>query len=468
MKRDPGAGAAAQSYFFEGNRSLEAGNLARAEACFRAALRAHARFAEAHANLGYVLEQTRRVDEAEACYRRSLELSPRNALVRQNLGALLARRKRLDEAEDQYRQAIALDGAAPVAWSNLGALLACMKREPEAERCFRKAMALDPSYKGAPFNLGYLLLRQGRFDEGWACLDANKGKDELAASLRCARWSGEPLAGKTVLVLHEAGHGDMIQFCRLTRLLKERGAKSVAMLCHPGLRALFATLDSVDKLIGLDERFAADGWDYWTPLLSIARHCGVRADAIPAQIPYLRADPERAARWAPLLPVRAAGQLRVGLVWKGNPNFENDAERSIASLHVLAPLWSVAQARFVSLQKGAGQDEALHPPAGQAIAALGPLMNDFADAAAIMVGLDLVICVDTAAAHLAGALGRPCWVMLPDYKTDWRWMAERSDSPWYPGTMRIFRQDASGRWPPVVAAVAAALQKLAQSPTRVR
>jgi ADP-heptose:LPS heptosyltransferase len=152
--------------------------------------------------------------------------------------------------------------------------------------------------------------------------------------------------------------------------------------------------------------------------------------------------------------------LRVGLVWKGNPRFENDADRSLRSLRDLAPLGEQSGIRYFSLQKGAGEDETASAVAPFPITALGADIVDFSDTAAIMMNLDLVIAVDTAAAHLAGALGRRCWVMLPDYKTDWRWLAERTDSPWYPEVMRLFRQDSSGTWEPVIAEIKNALTEL--------
>ncbi len=218
----------------------------------------------------------------------------------------------------------------------------------------------------------------------------------------------------------------------------------------------------MDTLIGYDEQIEASGRDYWTPPLSIPHYCHTRLDTIPATIPYLRAVPERIAQWQPLLPAEG---IRVGLVWKGNPQFENDAERSIHAPDLLAPLGSVPDVRCISLQKGAGEEEAEHPPAGLPLIHLGSQIQDFADAAAIIASLDLVICVDTAIAHLAGALGRPCWVLLPDYKTDWRWLTGRSDSPWYPGTMRLFRQPEMGNWAAVIAEVRIALAEFARTLT---
>lgn len=435
------------------NHHFAEGDLSQAEAGFRAALAVDADFAEAHGNLALLLESRGLPAEAEEHYRRALALKPHLAQLHLNFGALLAAQKRFAEAESAYREAIALDPGAPAAWSNLGALLASAKREDEAEACHRQALLLDPAYAKARFNLSYILLRQGRFAEGWQCLEARAHYAELSMHLPCPRWAGEPLAGKSVLLGFEYGHGDMIQFCRYAPLLKGRGAARVGLLCHPALRRLFGSLRGVDEVYAFDQPFPLDTWDYWTPPLSLPGLFGTDLFSIPAHLPYLHADP-------PALD-GAADELRVGLAWRGNPRFENDAERSLPGLATLTPLAGVERVTLFSLQKGVGEDEAATPPAGMKIVDLAGRIGDFADSAAIVAALDLVVCVDTALAHLAGALGKPVWVMLPDYQCDWRWLTERPDSPWYPGVMRLFRQTQRGDWSAVVENVAAELQKLA-------
>ncbi len=446
----------AETLFFEGTDHMAAGGAASAEACFRAALALAPDMAEAHANLGYLLDERGADGEALACYERAVALDPDMAQAHLNHGTLLARLKRLDEAEAAYTQAILLAPDAPAAWSNLGGLYAGMKRDAQAEQCCRQALALDEHHAKARFNLGYVLLRQGRLEEGWQCLEARDWSAALQAHLDCPRWQGEPLQAKSLLIGYEAGHGDMIQFARYAAVLKRLGAARITLLCHPALKTLFATLDGVDQLIAFDEHVPRTGWDCWTPLMSIPFHCHTRLDSIPAAIPYLHAPAGAVAHWRARLPAQG---VRVGLVWKGNPKFENDADRSLPGLEVLLPLGQVDGVHFVSLQKGAGEAQARHPPAGLALLHLGSQIGDFADSAAILANLDLVICVDTAIAHLAGALGRPCWVLLPAYKTDWRWLDQRTDSPWYPGVLRLFRQSAAGDWTGVVQEVQAALEQ---------
>ena len=447
----------AEALFFQGTRCMEIGDVTGAEASFRKSIQLAPNFAEAHANLGLLLDRQGVTDAAEVYYRRSIELNPAIPETHLNLGAFLANKKRFNEAEVAYRQAIALSPDSPAGWSNLGVLYACMKREEEAEQCYRTAMSLDDSYATARFNLSYLLLRQGRLEEGWFCLEARNSYAAPATHLSCPRWRGEALVGKSILISYEAGHGDMIHFCRYATVLKVQGAASITMICHPALKTLFATLDGVDAIISFDEQIPAAGWDFWIPLLSIPHCCKTGIDSIPAMIPYLQVATSRVEKWAPRLP---KGGFRVGLVWKGNPLFESDADRSLPSLGMLTPLGAVAGVHFISLQKGAGEDEAAHPPIGLPLINLGYELDDFADTAAVVMGLDLVICTDTAIAHLTGALGKPCWVLLSEYKTDWRWLTERTDSPWYPGIMRLFRQPVMGDWDAVIAEVVAALEQL--------
>jgi Tfp pilus assembly protein PilF len=434
---------------------METGDDAGAEACFSRAVRIAPEFAEAYANLGLLLEKRGDTEGAENCYRCSIGLNPGYTETYLNLGVLCAAQKRFYEAEAAYRQAIALCPDSHAGWSNLGVLYACMKREAEAEECYRKALSLNDSYRTARFNLSYLLLRQGRFEEGWYCLEARNWYAALTDQLDCTRWQGESVAGKSILICFEAGLGDVIQFCRYAAVLKAQGAALITLICHPPLKALLAELESVDTVIAFDEQIPSSGWDYWTPLLSIPYYCKTRLDNIPAKIPYLQAPKDRIGKWAAQLPKNG---LRVGLVWKGSTQFENDADRSLCSLEVLAPLGAVANVSFISLQKGAGEDEAANPPSGFHLTRMGSQLTDFADTAAVVTNLDLIICVDTAVAHLAGALGKPCWVLLPEYKTDWRWLTDRTDSPWYPGVMRLFRQQAAGDWSTVVAEVVTELE----------
>jgi len=437
------------------------GRFPEAEAAFRQALAIQPEYAEAHYNLGILLAALNRAEEAEAAYRRALALRPAYAEAHSNLGVLLAKRQRHGEAEAAYRQALAARPAFAEAAINLGALLAALNRPEEAETMFRRALALRPGCVKASFNFALLLLSLGRFNEGWRLLETRYHPEQIDRRVFFPRvpfpqWQGEPLAGKSVLVWQEQGYGDEIQFCRLAAQLKARGAARVGLACKAPLGALLETLAGVDAVYPEAAGQTFPPYDYWTFLLSIPGHLGLDADGIPAALPYLRALPERVRQWQARLP---AARPRIGLVWKGSGEHGNDACRSLRGLATLAPLWSVRGAAFISLQKGAGEAEALQPPRGQALTAVGQDIQDFADTAAIVAQLDLVICVDTAVAHLCGALGRPCWVLLPYVQTDWRWLRGREDSPWYPGVMRLFRQGQSESWADVAERTAAALRQ---------
>ena len=437
--------------FHEGVRLMGAGDAPGAEGAFRQALALAPHVAAAHINLGLLLTQRGAYAGAEQHYRTALARDPQQLQAYLHCGALLALQKRFTEAEALYRQALVIDPHAPGALSNLGVLLACTQREPEAEACYRAVLAITPEHRNAAFNLAYLLLRQGRFEEGWRAFEARDWYARLEQHFAFPRWHGEPLAGKRLMIGFEAGHGDMIHFCRYAQLARARGAAHIAIVCHPALKVLFARLDGVDAVFGFDEDVPRTGYDYWTPPLSFPWLFETRADTIPAPLPYLHADPAKLAAFAALT---ATSGLRVGLAWQGNPRFENDSDRSLASLAILAPLFDVPGVAFFSLQKGATAPS--FP-----LTDLAPHLHDFDDTAAAIMQLDLVIAVDTAVAHLAGALGQPVWTLLPAFKTDWRWLTRRTDTPWYP-TMRLFRQDAPGDWSGVADALTAALRDLAR------
>ncbi len=459
-----------KALFFEGNKLLTSGDTEGAERCFLAALALNPDFAEVLCNLGLLRERAGSLEEAEALYQRAIALRPEGVQFSMNLGVLLMKRRRFVESEFFQRQALQLAPNLAEAWSNLGVLLACTKRENEAEQCYRIALQLDPTHTKASFNLSYILLRQGRFEEGWRFFEVRHWHwyDRLSHHFTFPRWQGEDLHGKSVLIAFDAGHGDMIQFCRYASVLKTMGVKRITLVCHPTLKILFHTLSGVDEVFSLQEEVPNAGWDFWTPPLSLPYYCRTRLENIPADIPYLAADPRVVAKWSRWLGGRRLESLDmcVGLVWKGNPHFENDSERSLPSLDILAPLGTLSGVHFISLQKGMGENEAHDPPRELPLLATSLNdLNDFADTAALIACLDLVISVDTAVAHLAGALGKPCWVLLPDYLTDWRWLTERTDSLWYPGNMRLFRQPSGGGWSSVVSTLVDALRDWINHPT---
>lgn len=447
--------AGAEKAYLAGLQALLDGDDALAERCLREAMAIDPEHADAAANLGYVLSKKTGSDDAEKFLRLAIQLDPRCAEAFLNLGGLLTTSKRYAEAEAICINAVSLRPQSPQSWSNLGVWYARQKREAEAEQCYRTAMSLDATHLASRFNLSYLLLRQGHYEEGWQCLEARRWYAAIEDRVACPRWQGESLQGKSLLITYEAGHGDMIHFIRYARVLRRQRPRSIDLVCHPALKALFAGQSDLDRVYAFNESVPQSDWDFWTPPLSIPYHCKTRLQTIPDEIPYLRASAEKLALWAPQLP---AGPRRVGVVWKGSVGFENDADRSLPSLEVLVPLGEFSHIRFIGLQKGAGENIAGSSAASALrMENIGPRFEDFSDTAAVVSQLDLVISVDTGVAHLAGALGVPCWILLPDHLTDWRWLKDRRDSPWYPDVVRLFRQTRAGDWSDVVAEIKNAL-----------
>lgn len=437
----------AAAHSLRGGELLSAGDAAGADAAFQLALQSDPEQVFALSNLAWMREQEGLFDHAESYYLRALAQTPDDVHLLQNLGALLMRLRRPFDAERINRRVLALAPELPSSWSNLGALLAAMQRETQAERCHRHAIALDGAYANARYNLAYLLLRQGRLAEGWQMLEARAQPTAFGDYFRFPRWQGELLSGKSILICPEAGMGDMLMLCRYASVLREQGATCVSILCHAPLKALLQTLADVDSVLAIGEAVPADGWDYWVPVLSLPGLCGTTLETIPAATAYLRAQTQSVQDWAERLP---PARLRVGLAWKGNAQFENDDARSLSNLDALAPLGEVEGVHFVSLQKGAGENDV---STAISLVAGGAALADMADTAALIANLDLVISVDTAVAHLAGALGKPCWLLLPDYLQDWRWLSGRLDTPWYP-SMRLFRQPSIVGWEPLIRHVA--------------
>ncbi|MGF6532835.1 tetratricopeptide (TPR) repeat protein [Paraburkholderia sp. GAS206C] len=424
------------------------------EALFRQLLHVRPHLADVHNQLGSLLQDQGRFSEAEAAYRQAALLRPDRVEFHYNLGVVLRPLGRWREAAQAYQRAVETNRGFVMGYSNLGNVLKELGRLPEAEDAYRDALAIRGDYHVAKFALATLLISMGRFEEGWQLYeerheDPNSIQHRTQKIIGRPRWRGEALAGKRLLVWQEGGLGDAIHFGRYFSLLKAQGAAEVAFVCGPALQRLFARAEGVDAVLSHEAgRAKAACYDYWTSPLSAPLYLGTTLETIPSPM-RLKPDPSLVESWR----VRLAGLppgRRIGLVWKGNAKHQNDAHRSLRSLAMLAPLWSVPGISFVSLQKGEGEDEAAAPPVDQPLSHLGSEIADMADTAAIVAQLDLVICVDTSIAHLAASAGTPCWVMLPAEEVDWRWMHERSDSPWYPGTIRLFRQPLCGQWPVVI------------------
>jgi hypothetical protein len=429
-----------------------------------------------------------RLDEAVASCERALAFAPSRFPYLVCLGLCRLAQSQPEAAEAQFRRAIAADTGQAIGWANLAAALDAQGRDAETMDALQRAESLESGSPDDPecfVDIGARLFAQGRnqealdlFERNLAARPSARGHGKYALALLTAGrliegwhqyefrwlseallpyrsdsgrppWAGQDLSGKTVLLRIEQGFGDAIQFLRYAPFLKALGATTL----------LVDFSDLAPGFDGVDRVFSGSGpapeYDYYVNLMSLPRVFGSSPDAIPARVPYLHVSPERPARWRQ----RLAGidALRVGLVWAGNPSHLRDRERSVA-LGVLRPLSGIEGVRYVSLQVGPAAAELSAETGFQSLPDLGREVSGFADTAAIIANLDLVVCVDTAVAHLAGALGKPVWLLLPQ-QADWRWMEDRDDTPWYP-TMRLFRQRARGDWAGVVERVAAELREL--------
>jgi hypothetical protein len=322
---------------------------------------------------------------------------------------------------------------------------------PEALAAFGRAVALKPDAAMPAFNKGLALLLTGQFAEGWPLFE-RRLQLGVVRSIEQPIWRGENLAGRVLLLHAEQGLGDTIQFCRYAPLAARRA--TVVLEVQPPLLPLLAGQPAMPKLVARGD--ALPKFDLHCPLLSLPLAFGGEPSAFPSPAGYLAADPARVADWAPLLP-RSEGR-RVGIVWSGNPKHRSDANRSLP-LAALLPLLECG-ATLLSLQNELrDSDRALFDATPQ-IARLASPFRDFADTAAVIAQLDLVIAADTSVAHLAAALGKPTWILLP-FAPDWRWLLDREDSPWY-ASVRLFRQSARGDWAGVIERVRQAL--LAEAP----
>lgn len=414
------------------------------------------RRADAYINMGVALKKLGRVADAIAAYRTALEIAPDDPGALNNLGTALQEEDRYEEAADCFRQAIAAKPESGDAYVNLGLALRALGRVDEALEAARQGADRNPGQAEARTGLGFLLLLKGDLEAGFREYEWRTRMADFPSPRRhfsIPAWDGGDCAGRTILVHDEQGVGDAIQFIRYAPLLKARGAR-VVVECNTQLTRLLSSMPGVDAVIG---RFTQPPpVDAYVSLLSLPHLLGTTPETVPAEVPYLFAEPELAARWGERLGPRRG--LRVGLVWAGNPEFKDDRNRS-PGLAAFRPLLDVPGVEVYALQKGNGRRdlETWPEPLPPNFTDLGPEIGNFADTAAAMRHLDLVISSCTGPTHLAGALGRPTWTVLP-MACDWRWLDHGDTTVWYP-TMRLFRQERRGEWGPVVERVRTALEE---------
>ena len=395
---------------------------------------------------------------AEVFCRSAVIAAPEDARTHYNLGVVLAKRERFEESLACCRKAIELNPAFAPAYTNFGFCLSALNLIAQARRAFAIARQLDPENPIPTLNEGIAALALGDYAAGWQGFAARwqlpayaKFKRSFAKPL----WNGEDIAGKTLFLYPEQGFGDSIQMARFVPLLAARGAK-VIVEAQPALVELMRGVKGAAQVISKGD--AAPEFDFYCAMMDVPHALNITVDTVPAQIPYLFADAAQIEHFRALSPRRAA--RRIGLCWAGRASHENDHNRSLP-FAALAPLlarndgkWGDSE--WVSLQRLVPARDTV-PLAESAVLNWGQEFADFSAAAAAIMTVDIVIAADTAIAHLAGALGKPVWVLLPFY-ADWRWLMERADSPWYP-TARLFRQKKRGDWAAVIESVGAALDQ---------
>jgi tetratricopeptide (TPR) repeat protein len=459
---------------------------AEAEAHVRRALALNHGYASGHKMLAELLTERRDVNGALAAYERLVELEPRNVAAHNNSALLLRKMGKLDEALAAALRASAIDPDNPLLRFNMlmmkrdDSVLAeatalcrrALEQNPasaeilvnlavctqfsghydEAAECLERAVALNPEHREAAFNLSLLLLLRGDYARGWRMYEERWRLLEVAKPrLSQPEWKGEDLGGRTILLIAEQGYGDSIQALRYVPQVAARGGRIALRLDRPLVR-IAASLPGNPVIV--PKGAPLPPFDVWCPMLSLPGIFNTTAETM-ATGPYLRPRSGLVERWRSRLGDR--GGLKVGLVWAGSPIHVNDYRRSIG-LEGLKPLLGVPGISFVSLQVGprAADVTTLQPGT---VADISSELADFAETAGAILNLDLVIAIDTAVVHLAGALGRPVWVMLP-FCPDWRWLLEREDSPWYP-SVKLYRQPTPGDWDSVAQRVAADLGVLA-------
>ncbi len=450
IELDPETG---QAYADLGVALYRLGRFDEAVASYRRALDLVPGMPETLKDLGNALRGLGELDEAAASYRQALDTAPNDAVAHYNLGVVLLERESVEAAIASFRTALALDPALAVAECNLGSALMDLGRIDEALTCYGRAIALDPDDPEGYWNEALAHLTAGDFARGWPKYE---WRWEIARSTDTRRvfapplWLGaEDVAGKTVLLHAEQGFGDTLQFVRFVRMVAERGAR-IVLEVQPALRRLLAATPGAAEVIARGDPLPE--FYLHCPLMSLPLALGITLDSIPNETPYIQIDAALQRDWQARLGARRG--LRVGLAWTGKIK-QQGVGRNRIPFETIRPLTEIAGIEILSLQKDVPPDDLAALEASPTVARLGETLGDFADTAALIAALDLVITIDTSVAHLAAALGKPVWLLL-HASPDWRWLTKRTDSPWYP-TVRLYRQESFGDWAGVVARMAQAL-----------
>jgi hypothetical protein len=387
---------------------------------------------------------------AEAAYYEAVAYAPQNPFALNNLGMLLMERDCLDEAIGFYRRALAAKPVFPEALNNLGNALKAQNRLAEAVDVYGEGLRQKPDFKDLQYNDALAHLKLGNMPVCWSKFESRWHTAYLKNVRRNFTqpryWGDEPLAGKSILLHVEQGMGDTLQMVRYVKLLRERGAARVYLEVQPVLKSLLSAMQDVAGVYATGEPLPP--FDTYCPMMSLPLVFGTTMESLPREVPYVHVRPERVAQLA--IELESCPHPRIGVCWKGNPAFKHDKERS-PGLGPFLKLLSVTGVQFVNLVPDCRAEflEATGDSGFDLGRELMPTAEGFEETAALIANLDLVITSDTAVCHLAGAMGKPVWVLLALVAADWRWLLDRDDSPWYP-TARLFRQQTKGDWNAVI------------------
>jgi len=442
----------AKQAFLAAAQRHQAGDNDGAMKLYMRALELYAPFADAYNNIGVILRAQEKLPAAAACFRRALTIRESNSAVYSNLGNVLWQMLRFEEAASAFKRSLELDPARPETLHNLGLLLHSMGDYPEAIECFEKSLAAKDGNVDVLWDRSLTRLVMGDFDRGWPEYEIRwRLKHNPPRRFPFPLWEGQENRAISLLVHHEQGLGDSIQFCRYLPMVAPRVGRLV-FECQAEIARLMTCIPGIAEVIPSGRQTPA--CDYHVPLLNLPRFFGTNFDNIPAEIPYLQA-PQGVA--VPTIHRPAGTKLAIGLVWAGKPSHNNDKNRS-TSLEKFLCLADIPGVALFSLQKGLRTADIQTLGAQALVTDIGSKLTDFAETAALLPQLDLIVAVDTAVVHLAGALGIPTFVLIP-YTPDWRWLRSRDDTPWYP-TLRLFRQPKPREWDSVFNRVRSAVQSL--------